>query len=199
MHLFPTAYFGSIAYYRELVTHSGGCIDAHEHFIKQTLRSRCEILGPNGVQVLSIPVNKPGGSKTPVREVEIDQSNWQKLHWKAIETAYGSAPFFDYYGMEVEELIHFKSTNLLAFNQHIHDRICSWLDLEIPLHFSERFYAPEELESDFRSTDFSSVHNFLMEKYIQVFRQREECVLNLSILDLVFNEGPMARKWLRNE
>ncbi len=196
MHLFPTAYFGNISYYQQLYALGNPVIDGKEHFIKQTLRSRCEILGPNGVQTLSIPVVKHSGSKTPTDEIVLAKSNWQKLHWKAIETAYGSAPYFDYYGMEVEELIAAPIPKLIDFNTAIHERICSWLDLGLKLTFTSTYLFPEEVSEDFRSEDFHHPNNFLIQKYTQVFRSKQNCLLNLSILDLIFNEGPLARNWI---
>lgn len=196
MQLFPTAYFGSISYYQRLCGGKDIVIDGKEHFIKQTLRSRCEILGPNGVHTLSIPVIKHSGSKTPTDEVYLAETNWRKLHWKAIETAYGSAPYFDYYGMEVEELLSSPVSKLIELNTLIHQRICSWLDLEIPFQFADRYLFAHEVDTDLRMTDFNDANNLLMQKYTQVFRSKQNCLLNLSILDLIFNEGPLARNWV---
>lgn len=198
MQLFPTAYFGSISYYQRLCNASDVIIDGKEHFMKQTLRSRCEILGPNGIQTLSIPVVKHSGSKTPTDEVDLAETNWRKLHWKAIETAYGSAPYFDYYGMELEELLFSPVSKLIDLNTLIHQRICAWLDLEIPFQFADRYLFSQEAGADFRMDDFGTDNNLLMQKYTQVFRSKQNCLLNLSILDLILNEGPLARNWVVN-
>lgn len=194
MTVFPTAYFGNIAYYRALANADRPVIECHEHFVKQTLRSRCEILGPNDIQRLTIPVLKTNGSKTSMADLKIGNDNWQKLHWKSIETAYGSSAYFDYYGCEVEALIYSKQNDLIELNAVIHERICSWLDLKINLEYSKEYIDVLSDDIDLRKEDFVNLKEF--SPYHQVFRTKEECVPNLSILDLIFNQGPMARKWI---
>lgn len=192
--VFPIAYFGNIEYYRKLLQAEHPVIETREHFIKQTVRTRSEILTANGVQQLSIPVTKHLGSKTPMNEVEIsDQTDWRKIHWKAIESAYSSAPFFDHYGMEVEELIYQKEKNLIQFNLNIMYRIDNWLDLNGTYICSDT-YISENIVTDHRSDSFSQ--HGPIRKYCQVFEPSGAFVPNLSILDVLFCEGPLARKWL---
>ena len=115
--VFPTAYFGSIAYYRALAAFDSVEIEAEETYPKQTIRNRTLINTSNGDLRLSIPVEKPKGSKSKSGEVTIsDRSKWRAEHWRAIKSAYSSAPYFDHYGVEVEELIFSQESNLIAFN-----------------------------------------------------------------------------------
>ena len=87
--IFPTAYFGSISYYKSLFSFSSILIEGNENFIKQSLRNRCDIATSNGILQLSVPVRKINGSKTKSKVIEIsNDTNWQKNHWKAIESAY---------------------------------------------------------------------------------------------------------------
>lgn len=196
MDAFPTSYFGSVLYYKTLAAAQHPIIETKEHFIKQTGRSRCEILGPNGKHTLSVTTKKGKGSKTSIEEVEIISDEWRKIHWKSIETAYSSSAYFDYYGIEVKELIFNSEPNLLNFNKMIHERICSWLDLPISVNYSHNYIDANDLTSDFRSFDFSESSKFEGKKYTQVFAEKNEYVENLSILDLIFNQGPMARNWI---
>lgn len=192
--VFPTAYFGNIEYFRELVEAKNPVLETKEHFVKQTLRTRCDILTANGVHQLTIPVIRHNGSKTPIDEVVISyQNDWRKVHWKAIESAYSSSPFFEYYGIEVEEMVNQNESNLLKFNQGITERIFSWLDLDLELNYSDR-YIDSEIIVDQRSNDFSVFKQ--MKPYKQVFAKEKEFFPNLSILDLIFCEGPLARKWI---
>jgi hypothetical protein len=194
--VFPITYFGNIQYYRQLLRAVCPIIETREHFIKQTNRTRCEILTSNGVQQLSIPVMKHNGSKTPLNEVEISQqTDWQKIHWRGIESAYSSAPFFDHYGMEIEELIFQKEKNLIQFNLNIMYRVDRWLELNGSYSCSDS-YISENIAMDHRSCDFSQTEP--IKKYVQVFEADADgsFVSNLSILDLIFNEGPLARNWL---
>lgn len=193
--VFPIAYFGNIEYYRLFLAAYNPIIEVKEHFIKQTVRTRCEILTANGIQQLSIPVTKHRGSKTPMDEVEIsDQSDWRKIHWKAIESAYSSAPFFDHYGMEVEELIYQNETNLIKFELNIMERIDSWLDLKANYICSEE-YIGNDISNDLRANDFTE--HSPIRAYRQVFEPTGSFVPNLCILDLIFCEGPLARNWLK--
>ncbi len=187
----PTAYFGNISYFRALCAQSSVLIESKEHFIKQTFRSRCEILSANGIQRLSVPVKRIKGSKTPIDEVEITyETNWRKDHWKAIESAYASAPYFEHYAEEVKALIYDAETNLIRFNTLITKKIVNWLSIEI------EFALTNEYQSSDTSIDFSSLAGNVIKPYLQVYFNQTAFVPDVSILDLLFCEGPLARKWL---
>lgn len=192
--VFPIAYFGNIAYFQELVRAENPIIETKEHFVKQTIRTRCEIPTANGILQLTVPVIRKDGSKTFMEDVAISyDTDWRKSHWKAIESAYASAPFFEYYGMEVEELIYQDETNLVQFDLNCTQRILDWLSIDTTLKRSLE-YSDSSSVHDFRSTDFSKPIE--MRAYQQVFAKPSEFTANLSILDLIFCEGPMARNWL---
>lgn len=192
--VFSTAYFGSIAYFKELAKYEKVYIEAKEHFPKQSYRNRCDILGGDGILSLSIPTKKHSGSKTSIDEVMLsNEENWQKRHWRSIMSGYQSAPFFDYYSIEVQEILFSKETNFLKFNINITQRIIEWLDIPTILILTEEF-APV-LENDPRQflTDKNSNTAVLPSPYIQVFPSDESFTMNLSILDAVMCEGPLAR------
>lgn len=197
MDIFPTAYFAPIAYYRFYVNSGQPVVEAREHFVKQTIRTRCELLGPNGKQLLSVPVERVNGNKTAVEDLRVVEDGWRKIHWKTIETAYSSAPYFDYYGMEVKSLIDGDFPRLIDLNEAIHQRILSWMDIEIPTHFTTEYHV--DPENDFRQVKLDTESGFSHAPYYQVFRQKNDCLLNLSVLDLILNEGPLARKWIIDE
>lgn len=194
MDVFPTAYFGSIGYIKSIVDADHPVIELNEHFIKQTHRSRCEILGPNDLLRLSIPVKRLHGSKTAVKDILIADDTWRSQHWKSIETAYNSSAYFDYYGSEIEELLNHKESSLWKYNQYILERVFDWLDIDKAIQFSDHYIdAPQ---NDYRTTSFES-DNFNSNKpYTQVFKEKHEHINNLSILDLILNQGPMARNWI---
>lgn len=197
MNVFPATYFGSIAYFKELAKHNHVILEAKEHFPKQSYRNRCDILAANGILALSIPVERPNGSKTSMDLVTIpDTENWRARHWRSIKSAYQSAPFFDHYGMEVEELIMRPETNLLQFNTVITGRIIDWLDLEVTLEHSTDFHPP--IENDPRDVlgRKDTSNSFEKAPYIQVFPGDEGFKETLSILDAVMCIGPMARNLL---
>src|SRR4051812_2271477 len=72
-------------------------LEHEENFVKASGRNRSRIAGPNGLQTLSIPLEGGRDHHRKYREVKISyQSDWQKIHWQSIRTAYGSAPYFEH-------------------------------------------------------------------------------------------------------
>lgn len=196
LSIFPVSYFGNIEYFRQLVRAENPVIETKEHFIKQTVRTRCEILSTNGIQQLNIPVFRKNGSKTLMDEVELStETDWQTNHWRSIKTAYSSSPYFEHYGMELEELIHQKERNLIQFNSTILKRIIDWLDLPLEIKYSKEYCEPLNA-FDFRQNEFKMVAD--QKPYKQVFTEEGEFISNLSIIDLIFCEGPMARNFIMN-
>ena len=146
---------------------------------------------------LSIPVERPNGSKTSMDLVSIpDTENWRARHWRSIKSAYQSAPFFDHYGMEVEELIMNPSTNLLAFNAQIIERVIQWLDLEISIELSSEFHPPIENDPRDLLGRKGTTTPFEPAPYIQVFPSDEGFKSTISILDPIMCIGPMTRNLL---
>jgi hypothetical protein len=191
MTVFPTAYFGSIGYFRELLKAEDVYIEAKEHFVKQSIRTRCTILGANGKQHLSIPVEKPFVSKTPMDQFIISHTEkCQKDHWKSIESAYAASPYFEAYDREIKGLIYSEERNLLRLNNEITQSILSWLHLQKDVRLTTEYSV---FENDFRHFDFDLQPE--PKKYIQVFEHGGGSN-GLSILDLLFCEGPMARNFI---
>ena len=92
-----SVYAGNIDYYSSLITSKSAIIDIHEFFRKQSYRNRCVIAGANGPLNLIVPIQR-GSGKTKVKDIKIDHSqNWKKIHWKSLESAYRTSPYFEYY------------------------------------------------------------------------------------------------------
>jgi hypothetical protein len=191
--LIPTAYWGNIEYFAYLVQYD--CtIEVKERFVKQSLRSRCEILGANKVLRLNVPRNRKNSSRLAVDQIGINYDHpWQKEHWQSLCSAYRSSPYFEYYEDEMEELFLHKADSLLELNNLVSHKIIELLDLEIELQFSERY------ETKFDGLDLRahSFNNISPPSYTQVFSHPEGFQKNLSILDLLFNEGPNSETYLR--
>ena len=194
--LFPTSYFGNINYFKTLASERNILIEGKEHFPKQTFRNRFEILTSNGIQSLSIPVNKINGTKTITEDIEISYlTDWRKDHWKAIESAYSSSPYFEHYGVEVHELIYQNENNLIKFNQKIIEQIINWLEIPSEINFTSEYTFGETSTNDFRETLCSKKQNYNNQLlYTQVFENQIGFTGNLSSLDPIFCLGPMARK-----
>lgn len=194
MTIFPTSYFGPISYYKDLVSEQEQLIEIHETYQKQTIRNRMEILTSNGVISLTVPIIKPFGNKTVTKDIQIaNAENWQKTHWRSIESAYKHAPFFEHYEEEVKSLIFYKTSHLFELNEKIIDTIIQWLQLPIDKKFTKTFEKTPEKHYRNGETD----HPYKKEyRYIQVFGIPSDFTPNLSILDPLFNLGPMTRTLL---
>jgi hypothetical protein len=195
--LFPTAYFGSIAYFQLLLRYDSAVIEVCDTFPKQTFRNRCAILTPQGEQRLSLPVEKPNGSKSLTQEIRvIDKPGWKNDHWRAIQSAYAHAPYFEHYAPVIHELIFHPDEQLVAYNSRITTTIARLFDCEITLETSTNF--EKERESDFRGLSFDSpsIEGFQSIPYTQVLFDRPGFSPNPSILDLLFCDGPLGRKKL---
>ena len=193
--VFPIAYFGSIAYYRQLVSSKQFFIEQHETYLKQTIRNRSTIYSSNGPLDLSIPVKKVFGNKTITKDIQISyDEDWVKNHWKALESAYMHTPYFEHYGSEVFQLISSKETSLLNFNLTILKSTIKWLDLDVDFIRTESY--SKNVDEDFRTFNFNQPNVDDKTSYYQVFSVKHGYIPNLSLLDLLFHEGPLARNFI---
>ena len=195
--LLSTAYLAPVQYFTKLLKYNNISIEAHENFIKQTYRNRCNIYGANGILSLSIPVKKDA-HKIVIKDLLIDYStNWRKLHWKSIESAYSSSPFFEYYADDFIPFYRKKYKYLLEFNHEIQEMIIGNLEIEVNINYTKEYqFANDLLIDDFREKIHPkkniSDKDFKIQKYNQVFIDKHGFIPNLSILDLLFNEGTNA-------
>ena len=193
--LLPTAYLAPISYYAILLQHPNCSIELHEHFIKQSIRNRCDIYGANGKLRLSIPKERKGSSKKIIENLKISyKQNWQKQHWNAIESAYNSSPFFEYYKYELKPFFEEKEKYLVNFNNKLQKAIISMLKQENSQKNTTKY---------FHKGDFLDLRNYTWElkkqkEYDQVFMEKQGFISNLSILDLLFNLGPESADYLNN-
>ena len=187
--LLPTAYWGSIAYQAYLLQHD--ClIDVNEHFVKQSIRSRCQILGANKPLTLNVPRVRKSSSKTAVKDLYINYDHpWQKEHWQSLMSAYRSSPYFEYYEDELAPLYEEKANTLLELNTRIQHKLFELLSINKELQFTTSY------QKEFEGLDLRS-HHFVTDcpSYTQVFGT--DFTPNLSILDLLFNEGPNSETYL---
>ena len=194
--LLSTTYFGPVHYYSRIVKHSPVYIEQFEHFNKQTYRNRCVILGANDQVSLVVPVVKGRGPKILIKDLKISYDvNWQRNQWQTIISAYNSSPYFEYYQDEIQHFFEKNWKFLLDLNLSIHDKICDFLEIENKAILTEDFEKVPENILNFRETispknKTQTDQYFQPVKYTQVFSEKFGFVPNLSILDLLFNEGP---------
>ena len=187
--LLPTAYWGSIAYQAYLLQHD--ClIEVNEYFVKQSIRSRCQILGANKPLTLNVPRVRKSSSKTAVKDLCINYDHpWQKEHWQSLISAYRSSPYFEYYEDDLAPLYEEKTNTLLEFNTKIQRKLFKLLSIEKELQFTTSY------QKEFKGLDLRN-QTFITDcpNYTQVFGT--DFTPNLSILDLLFNEGPNSETYL---
>jgi len=192
--IIPTAFFPPVAYMAATMGPDEICIQAGETYRKQTCRTHCVIAGPNGKQVLSIPVHKPGGNHTKTGEVLISyEEPWQSLHWRSIESAYNKSPFFLYYRDEFEPFFLRKTESLIEFNSLILKKLFKILRMEKIVTLTEEF---DREASEHSEILVSKHHRTATPQYTQVFSDRQPFHSNLSILDCIFNLGPETGEYL---
>lgn len=207
--LLSTTYFGPVQWYQKLYRAEHVLIEQWEHFEKQSYRNRCLIATTQGIQALTVPVER--GNAQTIKDIRIsDHGNWRHLHWNALQSAYGESPFFDYYQDDIRPFFEERWTYLIEFNEAIRAKMCELLDIQPRVSYTQSWrgecggrseitssaeYAGDTLH-DFRS----SIHPkhpgadeaFEPRPYYQVYRQKHGFLPNLSILDLLFNMGPEA-------
>ena len=197
--MLSTAYLGPVSYFAAISNANNIYIEAEEHYIKQTWRNRCRIMTANGPLNLTIPVIKVHGNHTKVKDIAIDYSeNWQKIHWRAIMSAYQHSPYFQYYKDELTFFYTNKISHLLDFNLQLTKTIFTLVGINKDLYLSQTYQKVLSVDLlDFRNT-FSPKKNNQMKfpPYIHVFRERHGFVPNLSILDLLLNMGPDTKSYL---
>ena len=175
--------------------------EACDNYQKQTYRNRCYICNDRGRQLLNIPIRHVGGSggRQLFREVRIDNGyNWQRQHWRSLETAYRSAPFFEYYEADLQPLFERPFDHLLDLNLATIGVLCDLLGIEFPEAVTESF---EESPATLRDGRFlvsaKAGPPMPMPHYPQVFEDRHGFIPDLSVLDLLFNEGTAASDYLQ--
>jgi len=197
--LVATAYHPSVGYMAEAMRSDGIVVEAFETYTKQTCRNHCIIFGPNGRQMLSIPVIKVNGNHTLTKDIVIsDHQPWQKIHWRSIKTAYSNSPFFLYYQ---DHFTHFYEKNfrfLLDLNMEILQTLLEILKTKRILNLTESFEKSPGNIKDLRSLPGtkSSGQQLNYPYYTQVFESCHGFIPGLSILDVIFNLGPETAGYL---
>lgn len=205
--LLSSTYFGPIQWYQKLYRHECCYIEKYDHFIKQTYRNRCQIATTQGVQTLSIPVEKFDTPKRLMRDVRIsDHANWRHVHWNALVSAYGESPFFEFYEDDIRPFFTKKWTFLYDFNLEITMKMCQLLDIEPNIQETTTYVNTDDLPLQMpQITDLRDVIRpkhplpdgaFTPRPYYQVYAQKNGFIPNLSILDLLMNMGNEAVLYL---
>jgi hypothetical protein len=199
--IFSLPYFGPISYYAELVKYDEIFIEAAENYQKQTHRSRQYIYGANGKLMLNIPV-KHGKSKKRLlyKQSKIENDfNWQTLHFRSLEAAYRTSPYFEFYEPDIEPLFQKSYTNLFDFNYECFKEVLALIGVDIKVECTTKYHAQYENVYDKRYlVEAKKTEPVSQKSYHQVFEDKFGFIENLSILDLIFNLGPESLSYLNS-
>lgn len=195
----PT-YFPSVSHFVAMLQADAVVFETDDNFQKQTNRNRMYIYSANGLQLLNIPVKH---SKEDVhqkyRDVKIENDfNWQKQHFKSLEAGYRTSPYFEFFEDDIRPIFEKKHTFLMDLNLEIHEIVTDCLGIKIPYAKTEEYFK-EPSQTDFRYLANGKKDENVFDSYIQVFNEKHGFLNNLSILDLLFNEGRHAVDYLKKQ
>lgn len=198
--LIELQYLGNIAYYRHLLQFDEVWIEEQENFQKASFRNRCEIATPEGKKALSVFVKGGRSQRQLYKEVTIAHEHmWLKNHWQSLCSNYRSSPYFEYYESEFEAIFTKEYDKLFDWNRELFHLINDLLELNLKVHYTTSFEKHPESCTDSRSLFMPNKEVVLPDemKYTQVFESKTGFIPNLSIVDLLFAEGPNAISFLR--
>ena len=198
--ILPVAYLPPLPHYVAMLNHSESQWDIYEHFHKQYFYNRSIIYGANGPLKLIIPLEKRH-VKTPLKDVKIRYTEpWQILHWRSLEAAYRRSPYFEYFEHELAPLYNnYRPELLIDWNRKVFDTVNKLMQIEIKLSYTTEYLKVYEQVDDCRDLASPAVmeqRDNKNTKYQQVFEEKYGFIANLSIIDLLFCEGPHAKQLL---
>jgi hypothetical protein len=199
--LLPTAYFPPASYFALIIKSDKVLIEIFETYPKQTYRNRCEIMTSAGKQNLVVPVTKSNGNHTLTKDVKIcNREPWSELHWKSLESAYRSSPYFNYYADLFHPLFSSVKTSLVSHNMEILSLVCKIMKIDLSATLTEGYLKNPSNIHDLRleMTPKKKRTGLLFREYPQVFSYKFGFMEDLSILDLLFNIGPDSKRYLES-
>ena len=198
--LIHPSYFPSISHYIALIQADTVTFEMEDNFQKQTNRNRMYIYSPNGIQLLNVPVKHCLEKHQKYKEVRIENDfGWQKNHFKSLEAAYRTSPFFEYFEDDFRPLFEKKHEFLMDLNLEVFELVNDALGINIKPKNTIEFFHEATKYKDFRHLINGKKDTTQIEEYTQVFNEKHRFINNLSILDLLFNEGRYAVDYLKNQ
>ena len=195
----PMLYLPPVEYFIALNKFKPGIlIEREEHFPKQTYRNRANICSPDGMLALTVPVIKGSKNHTKIKDVKISYDfNWQRLHWMGLQACYRRSAYFEYYEDEFAGFYENKETFLFDYNEQLLQLLLKLIKIKTPITYTESYEAEYPALTDLRSSiNPKDELDFEQKSYFQVFEEKQGFMKNLSIVDLLFNQGPQAINYL---
>jgi hypothetical protein len=195
----PLFYLPPVEYFAQLNNYNPDfVVEKYEHFPKQTYRNRANIYSPDGILTLVVPVVKGSKLHTPVKDVRISYDfSWQRLHWLSLQGCYRRSAYFEYYEDDFAPFYELKETFLFDYNEKLLALLLKLLKIKATLCFTETYESEYPELTDLRQAVHPKKKTNLQQKpYFQVFNERHGFLQNLSIVDLLFNQGPQSLNYL---
>jgi hypothetical protein len=197
--LLPT-YFPSVSSFVAIAQSETVILEMDDNFQKQTNRNRMYIYSPNGIQLLNIPVKHTRENHQKTRDIKLETAfDWQKQHFKSLEAAYRSSPFFEYFEDAIMPIFEKKYTFLLDLNLETMATASKCLGMPFSYEKTQEYFKENPGLNDYRHFANGKKDSSSFEPYTQVFEEKHGYLNNLSVLDLLFNEGRYALDYLRNQ
>lgn len=197
--LLPAFYLPNISYFHIIKQHECPLvIEQFEHYPKQTFRTRTQILTANSVLDLIIPIIHGRRERLAIKDIRINYDHpWQRLHWLSIQNAYRNSAYFEFYEDDFNYFYEKKFEFLLDFNMEQLRLILKLLKINRPIEFTHEYSGDSLNEVDFRTQIHPKKPSLNKEilPYYQLFQENRGFVENLSIVDLLFSQGPQAKNY----
>jgi WbqC-like protein family len=197
--VFPMFYLPPVEYFINLNRYKPDIlIEREEHFPKQTYRNRANVYTPDGVLTLTVPVSKGSKNHTNIKDVKISYDfEWQRLHWLSLQACYRRSAYFEFYEDEFVVFYENKFPFLFDYNEQLLQFILKSLKIKTELKYTESYEESYPNLADFRSSINPKKEMAIEQKpYFQVFEDRKGFIKNMSIIDLLFNQGPHSINYL---
>ena len=194
------SYFPSISNFVAIAKADIVTLEMEDNFQKQTNRNRMYIYSPNGIQLLNIPIKKSKVAHQKTKDVKIESAfDWQKQHFKSLEAAYRTSPFFEYFEDEITSVFKKKHTFLMDLNLETLEIVSKCLRITLNFKKTDEYFNESNDKIDYRNLINGKKDTTLLDPYTQVFGNKHGFINNLSILDLLFNEGKYALDYLKSQ
>lgn len=198
MTLFSTAYLPCISYMARFIEDPAPVIEVWETYHKQTYRNRCRVMTANGVENLSVPVVKVNGNHTMTQDMAISYKEpWQQIHRRCLESAYKAAPYFDHYYDYLKPIFETRFERLIDLNDTALQAVLKMLKVNKEIVHSTDYIHQSEHDLREAFSPKTAPNPDAFPKYYQVFSTKFPFTPDLSVLDLIFNEGPESISLLK--
>lgn len=195
--IYPT-YFPNLVHFLAMVNADVVYFEVSDNYQKQSFRNRTEIYSANGKLALTVPVSYSQKNRQQYKDITIANDDlWQQQHLKSLQSSYSMSPFFEFYIDDLMPLFENQFNYILDFNLKCFEVLKDCLQLDIITKSTETFEKEPKSKTDYRPLVHRNYKTTTFEPYTQVFTEKHGFIPNLSILDLLFNEGPNTELYLK--